>query len=543
MKQPATQLFLRAAAGLLAVALLASCATREADSRAALDATRMLEQSRSLSRTYQARLGLAVAAADVAAKGFAKDGNNTDRLTYNQACTEIAYLSQKVALPVTLDTPAGPCRLEFGGTKSSGIWNPEFFAKLIPTAMIQNKALVAKTDSAGFGGTLVGVQQPPNPRSLLLPAVGVSAPVTAVVNTTPPAHPGGQLGATLTLYDSAKRDAARVAGAMRPLAADLTAPLGFYPLAPNLGIFGLLRPQTYLEKEGLFLLQPYDPKKIPLVMIHGLMSQPQMWLPVMAAIEKDPALRGKYQFWVFAYPTGNPIGYCALSLRKALASMYKVYPKSPDMVIVNHSLGGVITHLQVINTGNALVDGIFGKNAPKILALPADSPVKQALILKSNPRISRVVFVAAPHRGAPLAINPIAEWAASFIRLPGRVLSDIGTATLQAATGAAGIKGNFVPNSVSGLEPTSPLLIAMNTVPVVPPFHSIIGVAGEPKSPLAKTSDTVVPYWSSHLDAARSEKIVPYPHTAMFVKPEATDEIKRILRLHLDGSTSTAKAD
>jgi hypothetical protein len=40
----------------------------------------------------------------------------------------------------------------------------------------------------------------------------------------------------------------------------------------------------------------------------------------------------------------------------------------------------------------------------------------------------------------------------------------------------------------------------------------------------------VVPYWSSHLDAARSEKIVPYPHTAMFVKPEATDEIKRILR-------------
>jgi hypothetical protein len=37
----------------------------------------------------------------------------------------------------------------------------------------------------------------------------------------------------------------------------------------------------------------------------------------------------------------------------------------------------------------------------------------------------------------------------------------------------------------------------------------------------------------SHLDAALSEKIVPFPHTAMFVKPEATDEIKRILHLHL----------
>jgi len=49
----------------------------------------------------------------------------------------------------------------------------------------------------------------------------------------------------------------------------------------------------------------------------------------------------------------------------------------------------------------------------------------------------------------------------------------------------------------------------MNEVPIRTPFHSIIGVVGEPKAPLEKTSDTVVPYWSSHLDAALSEKIVP----------------------------------
>ena len=94
----------------------------------------------------------------------------------------------------------------------------------------------------------------------------------------------------------------------------------------------------------------------------------------------------------------------------------------------------------------------------------------------------------------------------------------------------------FVPNSINGLSPKNPLLISMNEVPIRAPFHSIIGVAGEPKAPLEKTSDTVVPYWSSHLNAALSEKIVPYPHTAMFVKPEATDEIKRILRLHLASS-------
>ena len=65
------------------------------------------------------------------------------------------------------------------------------------------------------------------------------------------------------------------------------------------------------------------------------------------------------------------------------------------------------------------------------------------------------------------------------------------------------------------------------------PDRTIIGVAGHPKSPLEKTNDTVVPYWSLHLDAALSEKIVPYPHETLFKKPEAIDEIKRILRLHL----------
>ena len=115
------------------------------------------------------------------------------------------------------------------------------------------------------------------------------------------------------------------------------------------------------------------------------------------------------------------------------------------------------------------------------------------------------------------------------------MVNEIGKGAIQIAASTAGIKTNFVPNGINGLSPKNPLLVAMNTLPVNPPFHSIIGVAGGPKSPLEKTSDTVVPYWSSHLDGARSEKIVPYPHTAMFVKPEATDEIRRILKLHLAG--------
>ncbi len=70
----------------------------------------------------------------------------------------------------------------------------------------------------------------------------------------------------------------------------------------------------------------------------------------------------------------------------------------------------------------------------------------------------------------------------------------------------------------------------MNEVPILVPFHSIIGVYGFPKAPLEKRSDTVVPYWSSHLNADLFEKIVPTPHTSIYEYPETIAEVmKRIL--------------
>jgi pimeloyl-ACP methyl ester carboxylesterase len=526
------------AVALLLVVSLGGCASHESATSAAIqqresEVARFLSRSRSLSNTYETRLGLAVAAADLVSKDIAEGGKDKDRVLYNAACTEIAILSRHVTLPITLTTPGGVYEFALDPARASNRWDPATFTKLIPTSKIKNKALPYKPSKAGYGGVLVGVYLPPNPRALYLPSIGVSAPVTAVLNTTPPAQPGQPTRATLALYNSAKVESASIAGAKRKLAADLTAPFAYYRPPSDMGILGMLRPDHSINQEGLFLTQPYDPKKIPLVLIHGLMSDPSMWFPVMAALEADPALRSKYQFWIFAYPSGNLIGYSALQLREALAGMYKVYPQTRDMVIVNHSLGGVISHLQVISPGETLVNAIFKDNAPEIMAMPDDSLVKRGLLFEANPRIARIVFVAAPHRGAPLAINPIGNFGASLIRIPGQLINGIGQGVIQAAALADGKKANFIPNSINGLSPKSPLLVAMNTVPMNPPFHSIIGVAGPIKGPLKKTNDTVVPYWSAHQDAAVSEKIVPYPHTAMFVKPKATDEIKRILRLHL----------
>jgi hypothetical protein len=99
---------------------------------------------------------------------------------------------------------------------------------------------------------------------------------------------------------------------------------------------------------------------------------------------------------------------------------------------------------------------------------------------------------------------------------------------------AAGLQLNFAPNSIDTLNPNHPFVREVNNLPVAPgvPFHSIIGDRGRGDTP--DSSDGVVAYWSSHLAGAASEKIVPSDHGA-HQHPEAIAEVKRILKLHVDG--------
>jgi hypothetical protein len=95
-----------------------------------------------------------------------------------------------------------------------------------------------------------------------------------------------------------------------------------------------------------------------------------------------------------------------------------------------------------------------------------------------------------------------------------------------------------LPNSVSNLKPSAPYLAVLNRESIQVSYHSIIGNRGKP-GPLADSSDGVVPYWSSHLDGAKSECIVPGPHGSCEL-PQTITELDRILRLHL-GTSSASK--
>ena len=89
---------------------------------------------------------------------------------------------------------------------------------------------------------------------------------------------------------------------------------------------------------------------------------------------------------------------------------------------------------------------------------------------------------------------------------------------------------SHVPTGINGLSPRSPVLKTLDTLPITAPYHSIIGDRGRGDSP--NSSDGVVPYWSSHLEGAESELIVPGPHGS-YALPQTVAELKRILRLEL----------
>ena len=141
-----------------------------------------------------------------------------------------------------------------------------------------------------------------------------------------------------------------------------------------------------------------------------------------------------------------------------------------------------------------------------------------------------------------MASGGIGELAIKLISLPvdlaTTVKSELSEATLRK------LNNGRLPNSVSNLAPNAPYLAVMNKQSIQVPYHSIIGNRGKP-GPLAESTDGVVPYWSSHLDGAKSECIVPGPHGSCEL-PQTIAELDRILRLNLGlqsaSKTSVAQA-
>jgi pimeloyl-ACP methyl ester carboxylesterase len=330
-------------------------------------------------------------------------------------------------------------------------------------------------------------------------------------------------------------ESAQVEGRTYPLAANFTASLAMLlaeEKPQKLGLVRLLKPEQYADTARIARMEPYNPNKAVVLVVHGLMDTPATWVPMLNQLRGDKDIRANYQFWFYSYPSGYPYPYSALILRHELDAIERKYPLRKKMVVIGHSMGGCITRTLISDPGTKLWVEAFGKS-PEQTEMPEESKrlLKEALIFKPRPEIGRVIFLSAPHRGSDLAKNWIGRFGSMLVRTPVRMLT-IGRTISEAMTpDPAALHLKRFPNSVDTLAPNNRFVVAINKIPIAPgiPYHSIVGDRGRGDTP--NSSDSVVAYWSSHLDGAASERIVPSNHSTP-VNPEAIAEVNRILKLN-----------
>ncbi|HEX5093473.1 MAG TPA: alpha/beta hydrolase [Burkholderiales bacterium] len=100
---------------------------------------------------------------------------------------------------------------------------------------------------------------------------------------------------------------------------------------------GVWRPFDFLftARAGIYFLQPYDPRKVPVLFVHGMFGSPTNFAYLIEALDKS-----KYQPWVYYYPSGVQLERVADHLNQTMAKLEARYVL-PRYAVVAHSMGGL----------------------------------------------------------------------------------------------------------------------------------------------------------------------------------------------------------
>ncbi len=469
----------------------------------------------------------------------------TDIATYNAALHSYISRLLRQQTPATLQGT-----LEFEGKKvvidagKSELLqlNPRQFDDISIIRKVEGGAQVQTFVARGGIGIPVVMKQNYNTKKAsgkkLFPLNGRHLPATVIADL----DRNGSI--VLRFHHTRNVQQAVVRGVTRDLAYDLSTPLHRSmgdPIRDNMAFHGLINSDRYLDDTGIYLPDVYDPAKIPVVFVHGLKSDPHIWQNAMNEVLRDPELRKKYQCWYFLYPTGLPVYASAAKLRRMLYIARDHYdpgknnPQMNQMVLVGHSMGGLLSRMQTIDSEDTIYNAHFTKPLDEMHLKPLTKElIKDAMIFKRVPFVKRTVFVASPHQGSSVAQIPA-------VRAFGLLVNP--TSNLDAVTMDIRLHAhdglnpelrkfrNMGCRSVQTLSPHHPMLISLQRRPMQALCHSIIARTKE-TGDVRQTTDGVVAYWSSHVAQAQSELVVNGSHGCVEL-PEVADEILRILRLHL----------
>lgn len=432
----------------------------------------------------------------------------------------------------------------------NGPWHQEEFERFEFVSDFELKGLNNRHHHYGLGVPLIAVRRnhaneaayeehyPP----------GLAFPVTAFLRMRP-----GQAGephriCTIELHDALTTHDAHVGELVVPLETDLSTALAYSLDRPEfrerqqLATAGFLNPNKTGTAQGLYMLEPYDASKIPVLMVHGLWSDPLTWMEMFNDLRSFPEIRERYQFWFYLYPTGQPFWVSASRMRTDLEGLHrKLDPYGRNrllnqMVLVGHSMGGLVSRMQIVSSENDFWTLVSDKPFEEIeLGVDEREQLARSLFFHPNPSVKRVVSIGTPYRGSNFA-NDYTRWLSrKLISAPKRLLA--AQKRLMRFDELRKSPLLSITTSIDSLAPESPILPVLLEAPTAPwvAVHNIVGVVDEDGfiGKFAGEGDGVVDYASAHIEEAQSELVVRADHTTIHQHPRAILEVRRILMAHL----------
>ncbi len=358
---------------------------------------------------------------------------------------------------------------------------------------------------------------------------------------------GGTTWGVLELHSAFGPGTVQVSGRTLPLETDLSVHIAYglnQSMAWKLNRLQFLSLYE-LVPSRVYLSQPYQRGRIPVVFVHGTYSSPVWWAEMLNTLRADPVLRQKYQFWFFIYNSSAPLLVAAGKLRDGIsAQLRELDPDGTDdalrqMVVIGHSQGGLLTKLISTDTEDRLWRAISDEPLEEArLSDQQAGKVRRLFFLKRMSCVGRTIFIATPHRGSYRASGFVRSLTRRLVSIPTSLSSRAEEAlSLAQQLKLKGIQGRL-PTSIDGMSPRNPVLRSLAEIPVAPGVkaHSIIPVKGDgdPK----EGSDGVVKYKSAHVDYVESELIINDRHSCQST-PAAIEEVRRILHVHLNSLRST----
>lgn len=440
--------------------------------------------------------------------------------------------------PATVELPVG----RFAFSLDTRKFHQEMvqFENFVSTDRFGVRGLSRRNREAGMGAPIIAVEKKPEGAPLYRTSPGT---LFLRFNCQLKDIGAGVCTGILELYSAYDQTEIEVGDKEIPLERDVTAQLAYtidQPYVQGLGFKEFLYGTGYI-KTGLFHMQPYEPDKIPIVLVHGTFSSPVAWAEMANTLHADPVINRKYQLWNFFYDSGKRLGISAQELREALnAQVQQLDPAGTNtalrkMIVIGHSQGGLLTKLTATDTGDAFIRLATGKSLAQLDVSEENRTHLEKAVFKPLPFVSRVVFISTPHRGSFLSKNWIRTLVLKMVTLPQGVLQS--TANLMRTVAQLGVSEAHAQQVISMtsldvMSPNNPALQTLADIPLAPGIkgHSIVAIDGDETPP--DGDDGVVKYTSAHVDYVESEFLVRHGHSCQS-HPLVIEEVRRILLAHL----------